>query len=102
MAMLGNLPFSHGFILGIVFHPGNKIDTLGSLLAKQAVIIIGLVVDDDGSRIKLESLGDFNIGDVSFGDIGIRRKITFVIQDQVEFDGPFGPAEVSPVEETET
>jgi hypothetical protein len=102
ISVLGDLPLAHGFILGIVLHPGDEIDSPGGPLAKEPVIIIRPVVDDDGSRIKLKSLGNFDIGDASFGNTGIGREIALVIQDQVQLDGPFGPAEVGPVKKAKT
>lgn len=39
ISVLRNLPVSHGLILGIALHAGDKIESVGDPLAKEAVII---------------------------------------------------------------
>ena len=88
ISVLRGLPLAHGFILGIVLHPGDEIDFLGGPLTKEAVIVIRAVAHDDRSWLKPQLLGDFNFHDLAFGDRGVGRQIAIVIQDEVQFDGP--------------
>jgi hypothetical protein len=66
--MLGDLPFSHDYILGIVFHASYEIDSLRGPFSKQAVIVIPPLIDNDSPRIKFESLSDFDTGESPFDD----------------------------------
>ena len=51
----------HGFIKGIAFHEGNEQNTLGGQFSEQIIVIIAPIIDNDSSRIELESLSHFDI-----------------------------------------
>ena len=50
---------------------------------------------------KAELPGDLHIGHLSFGDDGKGGKIAIMVQEQMQFDGPFGSAEMGPVKEAD-
>jgi len=100
MPVLRNVSLPDDFIEGVVLHPGDKKDTLGGPLSKQGVIIIGSVIDDDGSRVKLQTLSDFYIRPFSLGDPGKRRQVAIMVQQKVQFDSPFGTPKFRPVKES--
>jgi hypothetical protein len=52
VTVLGDLPLANDFIQSIVLHAGDNLDPLGSPSAKQGVVVIPSVIDDDGSRIE--------------------------------------------------
>jgi len=99
--VLGRIPFPDDFILGVFLQPGHKIDLLGGPAAKEPVVIIGPVIDHDGSRRKEDLTGDLDVGHFRLRNPGEVGEIAVMIQEQVDFDGSFGATEVSPVKEAE-
>jgi hypothetical protein len=63
----------------------------------EGIVGIAPIIDDNGSRSELQSLGNLHIRNLSRGDPDKLGKIPIVIQKQMEFDCPFGPSEPCPV-----
>jgi len=101
ISVSGKLPFPDDFILGVFLQFGHKIDLLGGPAAKEPVVVIGPVIDHDGSGREEDLAGDLDIGHFPFGNPGKVREIAVMVQEQVNFDGAFGAAEVSPVKEAD-
>jgi hypothetical protein len=68
----------------------------------EGVVGIAPVIDDNGSRGEMQLLGHLHIRDLPFRDPGKLRKVPIVVQEQMEFDRPFGPSEPCPVKDTQT
>ena len=101
ISVLRDFPLPDDLIRGVFLQFGHKIDLLGGPTAEKTVIIIGPVIDYDGSGREEDLAGDLDIGHLPFGNPGKVGKIAVRVQEQVDFDGSFGTTEVSPVEETE-
>jgi len=89
------------FVERIVFHAGDEIDPLTTPSSPEGIIGIGSVVNDDGSRGKMQLPGDLHISDLPIAQDGKLRKIPIVVQEQVQFDCPLGPSEMGPVKDAQ-
>ncbi len=96
-----NVSFVQDPIEGVFFHPGYKIDPLGSPLGKETVVIIGAVIDDNGSGGKEDLTGNLDIGYFFFGNPGKGGKVAVMVEERMELDGFFGLKEKSPVKEAD-
>jgi hypothetical protein len=97
MTMVRNSLLSDNVVQSIFFHAGHEVNTLGGPSTKEGIVIITPIIHDNRSRVKLKQIGGLDIRNLSFRDEGKPRKITFVIQKQMEFNRPLGAAEMSPV-----
>ncbi len=101
MAMLGDSFVSNDLVERIVFHAGDKIHPLGTPSAPEGIVGIGPIVDDDGPRGEVQLPGNLHIRDLSFAQDRKLGKVSVVIQEQVQFDCPFGPSEMGPVKDAQ-
>ena len=82
---------------GIVLHPGDEIDPLTRPTTKQRVVVIRPVIDHDGAGSEGKGRHHLHIGHLPLGDDGKLGKVSIMVQEQMQFDGPLGPAETGPV-----
>ncbi len=90
------------FIQGIVFHPGDKIDSLAAPSAPEGIVGIAPIVNNDGTGGEVQSLSNLHVRDLSLAQDGELRKVSVVVQEQVQFDGPLGSSEMGPVKDAQT
>ena len=101
VSVLRNVSFAHDFIEGVFLHLGHKVDSLGSPLGKETVVIIGAVINDHSSGGKGDLAGNPDIRDFPFRNPCKGRKVAVMVQEKMEFDGSFGLAEESPVKKAD-
>jgi hypothetical protein len=85
------------FIYTVLFHLTLKIDSLGCPSTKKFIVIIGPIIHNNGSRIKLELRVYLHIRDSSFIDNSKTRYIPIMIQKQVQLNGPFGSTKIGAI-----
>jgi hypothetical protein len=85
----------------IVFHPGDKIHSLATPSAPEGIVGIAPIINDDGSGGEVKFPGDPHIRDLAFAQDGKLRKVSIVVQEEVQFDRPFGPSEMGPVKDAQ-
>jgi hypothetical protein len=102
MAVLRDSFVSQDFVQSIVFHPGDKIDSLATPSAPEGIVGIASIVHNDGSGGEVESSGDLHIRNLSLAQNGELRKVSIMVQEQVQFDRSFGPSEMGPVKDAQT
>ena len=57
ISILRHLPLSYNLINTVLFHSGDKVDPPSGPSTKEFIIIIGPIIDHNGSGIKLELVG---------------------------------------------
>ncbi len=102
MAVLRHSFVPNDLVQRIILHSGDKIDSLATPSAPEGVVGVAPIVNDDGSGGEVQLLGDLHIRNLSLAQDGKLGKISIVVQEQVQFDGPFGPSEVGPVKDAQT
>jgi hypothetical protein len=100
--MLRNCLTPNHFVQSIVLQAADEIDFVGTPLAPKPIVRIAPVIHHDGSGREVELSGDLDIGHLSFGDPGKFGKITLMVQEQMKFNGPLRPTEMSPVKHAQT
>jgi hypothetical protein len=98
---LGDSSLPNDLKEGIVFHFGHKIDALGNPLGKETVVIVSPIIDHNGSRSKGHLPGNLDVRYLAFGNPSKGGKVAVMVQEEMQLDGAFGAAEMSPVKETE-
>ncbi len=101
MTIAGHATLLDDVVDSIDQHPGDKVDVLACPTAKQGVIIVAPVVDNDGAGGELELTGDLNLRNFAFGDDCKAGKVTIVVQEKVKLHCPLGTAEEGPVKHLE-
>ena len=101
MAVLRYCFVPKDFVERIVFHAGDEIDPLATPSTPERIIGIGSIVNDDGSRGKMQLPGDRYISDLPIAQDRKLGKIPIVVQEHVQFDCPLGPSEMSPVKDAQ-
>ena len=89
-------------IEGIVFHPGDKIDSLATPSAPEGIVGIAPIVHNDSSGGEVESSGHLHIRNLSLAQDGELGKVAVVVQEQVQFDRPLGSSEMGPIKDAQT
>src|SRR5512136_570593 len=89
-------------VQGIVFHPGDKIDSLATPSAPEGIVGIAPVVNHDGSGGEVQSPGNLHVRDLSLAQDGELGKVAVVVQEQVQFDRPLGSSEMGPIKDAQT
>ena len=102
VAALGHRVVLHDFVGSVVFEPGDEEDTGVIPLPEEIKVTVASVHSDDaaGGKCKMAS-GDY-IGSLAISDYGEVWQIAVMVQQQVELNGTFGLAEVSPGKQAET
>jgi hypothetical protein len=89
------------FVDRVVFHAGDEIHSLATPSTPEGVVGIASIVNDDGSRGEMQFPGDLHIRHLSLAQDGKLGKVPIVVQEQVQFDRPLGPPEMSPVKDAQ-
>jgi hypothetical protein len=101
MAVLRDSFVPKDFIQSIVFHPGDKIDSLATPSAPEGIVGIAPIVNNDGPGRKVQFPGDLHIRNLSLAQDGKLGKISIVVQEQVQFDRSLRPSEMGPVKDAQ-
>ena len=102
MAVLRDSFVPNDFIQSIVFHAGDKIDSLATPSAPEGIVGIAPIVNNDGSGGEVQASGHLHIRNLSLAQDGELGKVSVVVQKQVQFDRSLGPSEMSPVKDAQT
>jgi hypothetical protein len=102
MAVLRDPFVPDDFVDRVVFHAGDEIHSLATPSTPEGIVGTPSAVNDDGSRGEMQFAGDLHIRHLSLAQDGKLRKVTIVVQEQVQFDRPLGPSEMGPVKDTQT
>ncbi len=68
-------------------------------MGKPVVLAVAPIEDEHGAGRKLQLAGDLDIGNLAFGDDGVLRQQSVVVEQHVDFDGALGGAVLGPVED---
>ena len=85
----------------IVFHTGDKIHSLATPSAPEGIVGVAPIINDDGSGGEVKFPGNLHIRDLAFAQDGKLGKVSIVVQEQMQFDRPFGPSEMGPVKDAQ-
>jgi hypothetical protein len=81
--ILGDSSLSNDLKEGVVLHFGHKINALRNPLGKQAVVVIGSIIDHNGPRRKDQLPGDLDVGHLAFCNPRKAGKVAVMVQKEV-------------------
>jgi len=81
MPMLRDSFVPNDFVERIIFHAGDKIDSLATPSAPEGVVGIAPIVNDDSPRGEMQFPSDFHIRDLSLAQDGKLGKVPVVVQE---------------------
>jgi hypothetical protein len=97
--MQGERPRLHHLVDGGVLLARDEPDPLGGQLPEPGVVGVPPVHHHDGAGVEAQGAGHPHVMPLSLGDDHHAGEVAVVVQQTVQFDGAFGPAELGPVEE---
>jgi bifunctional N-acetylglucosamine-1-phosphate-uridyltransferase/glucosamine-1-phosphate-acetyltransferase GlmU-like protein len=100
--MLRQRSVLYDFINGIAFKTSNKKDPGVILLSKEVKVIVAPIQSHNTTGGKVEIIYGSDISSLPISDHCEIRQIGVVVQEQMEFDGPFGLTEVRPGKQAQT